>query len=137
MTRPDDDRSLVPGGHRLSTPGLVALAAVAFVVELALFGGVAVVTHDLVGGGASGWALGVLATVVVLVLWGLFMAPKGRRRLRPGPRTAWAVVLVYAVALGLLAGGHTGWAWFVGVAGLAVVAAQTVLHEAAPAPPAG
>ena len=42
-------------------------------------------------------------------------------------------MLVYAVALGLLSGGHTGWAWFVGVAGLAVVAAQTVLHEAAPA----
>lgn len=121
----------------MSLPALALLAAVAFVVELALFGGVGVVVHDLVGGGLAGWAAGVTAVVVVLVLWGLFMAPKARKRLAPGPRALVATALVYGVAFGLLRADHTGWAWFVGVAGLVVVAAQTVLHrpEAGVLPP--
>ncbi|MBT9256438.1 YrdB family protein [Phycicoccus sp. MAQZ13P-2] len=115
----------------MSTPVLALLALVAFVTELALFGGVGALAHHAVGGGAAGWAAAVVATLLVLVLWGLFMAPKARLRLAPGPRTAAAVVLVYGVAFGLLAAGWTGWAWFVGVAGLVVVAAQTVLHRPA------
>ncbi len=117
----------------MSTPALAALALVAFVTEVALFGGVGAVAHHLAGGGVAGWVAGVLATVAVLVVWGAFMAPKARWRLGVGPRTAVAVVLVWGTAYGLLRSGFTGWAWFVGVAGLAVVAAQTVLHQPAPA----
>ncbi|WP_299446418.1 DUF2568 domain-containing protein [uncultured Phycicoccus sp.] len=116
----------------LSTPALALLALVAFLTEIALFGGVGVVAHDVAGGGARGWGAAVTATLLALLLWGLFMAPKARLRLAQGPRTLAAVVLVYAVAFALLRT-DTVWAWVVGVAGLAVVAAQTVLHRPAPA----
>ncbi len=116
----------------MSTPALAALALVAFVTEVALFGGVGAVAHHLAGGGGAGWVAAVLATATVLVVWGSFMAPKARWRLGVGPRTVVAVVLVWGTAYGLLRSGFTGWAWFVGVAGLAVVAAQTVLHQPAP-----
>jgi hypothetical protein len=130
----EDDVARGPrGGHDLSTPGLALLATVAFLVELALFGGVGVIAYTAVGGGAAAWLSAVAATAAVLVLWGLFMAPKGRLRLGPGPRTLLAVVLCAGTAAGLLHAGWTWWGWFVGVAGLAVAAAQTVLHEA-PAP---
>lgn len=118
----------------MSTPALVLLALVAFATEVALFVGVGAVAHHLVGGGAGGWVAGILASALVLVLWGVFMAPKARLRLTPWPRTAVAVLLVYGTAFGLRGAGWTGWAWFVGVAGLAVVAAQTVLQR--PADPA-
>jgi hypothetical protein len=113
--------SLVPGGHQLSTPGLVLLAAVAFVVELALFGGVGAVAYAAAGRGVGGWVAGVVATLAVLALWGLFMAPRGRRRLGPGVRTLLALVLCVGTAVGLVLAGWTWWGWFVGVAGLAVV----------------
>lgn len=115
----------------MTTPALALVALVAFVTELALFGGVGALAHHAAGGGAAGWAAAVGATLLVLVLWGLFMAPKARLRLAQGPRTVAAIVLVYGVAFGLLAIERTGWAWFVGIAGLAVVAAQTVLHRPA------
>ena len=115
----------------MTTPALALVALVAFVTELALFGGVGAIAHHAAGGGAAGWAAAVGATLLVLVLWGLFMAPKARLRLAPGPRTVAAIVLVYGVAFGLLAVDRTAWAWFVGVAGLVVVAAQTVLHRPA------
>ena len=117
----------------LSTPALALLALVAFVTEIALFGGVGVVAHDVAGGGARGWGAAAAATLLALLLWGLFMAPKARLRLAQGPRTLAAIVLVYAVAFALLRTDHTVWAWIVGVAGLAVVAAQTVLHRPAAA----
>ncbi len=123
-----------PGGHRLTTPGLVLLATVAFVVEVALFGGVGAVAYAAVGGGVAGWLAAAAATAVVLVLWGLFMAPKGSRRLPPGVRQVVAFVLCTGTAVGLVWAGWTWWGWFVGVAGLAVVAAQTVLHESAREP---
>lgn len=126
------DDGLVPGGHRLTTPGLVVLAAVAFVVELALFGGVGAVALRAAGGGVTGWVAALAATAAVLVLWGVFMAPRGRRRLAPGPRTALAALLVYATAVGLVLEGFTVWGWFLGVAGVAVVVAQTVLQPADP-----
>lgn len=112
---------------RIGTPSLVALAVVAFVVELALFGGVGFVAHDAVGGGALGWVAGVAATGVVLVLWGVFMAPKARLRLTQGPRVLAALVLTLGTAYGLIQVDHLRWGWFVGLAGLVVVAAQVVL----------
>jgi hypothetical protein len=115
------------GPELFSTPSLLALAVVAFVVELALFGGVGAIAHHASGGGLRGWVAAAAATVAVLVLWALFMAPKGKFRLGPGARVVVAAILVLATAYGLVDAGWSAWGWFVGIAGVAVVAAQLVL----------
>ena len=114
----------------VSTPGLLALAVVAFVVELALFGGVGAIAFRAAGGGWSGWLAAIAATALVLVVWGVFVAPKGRLRLGTGARVLVSAVLCVGTAYGLVTAGWTLWGWFVGVAGLAVVAAQVVLPTA-------
>jgi hypothetical protein len=116
-----------PGAAVVSTPSLLALAVTAFVVEVALFGGVGAVAHHAAGGGARGWVAAVLATAGVLVLWGLLIAPKARARLGTGPRLVVTGALCVGTAYGLVQAGYAGWGWFVGVAGLVVVAAQLVL----------
>jgi hypothetical protein len=121
-----------PGG--ITTPALMLLAAVAFVTELALFGGVGAIAYAAAdGGGVAAWLAAAAATVAVVVLWGMFMAPRARWRLGPGVRTLLAFLLCGATAVGLVAAGWTWWGWFVGIAGLAVVAAQTAPHERAAA----
>ena len=66
----------------------------------------------------------------VILVWGLFMAPKGRFRLGPLPRVVVAAALCLVTAYGLVDAGWSLWGWFVGIAGLAVVAAQLVLPTA-------
>ena len=125
-------RSPTPGHgpDLVSTPSLLALAVVAFVVELALFGGVGAIVFDAAGRGWAGWLAAVAATALVLVVWGLFVAPKGRRRLGTGGRVLLSGALCVATAYGLVTAGWPWWGWFVGVAGLVVVAAQVVLPQA-------
>ncbi len=118
------------GPELFSTPSLFALAVVAFVVELALFGGVGAIAFRAAGGGWSGWLAALAATVLVLVVWGLFVAPKGRLRLGTGARVLVSAALCVGTAYGLVAAGWPRWGWFVGVAGLAVVAAQVALPTA-------
>ena len=115
----------------LSTPGLVVLAVVAFAVELALFGGVGAIAYSAVGGGLTAWLAALAGTAAVVLLWGLFMAPKARFRLAAGARgrssqrpCAWARHTDSSRS------GFSAWGWFVGVAGLAVVAAQVALPTA-------
>ncbi len=98
-----------------TTPALLLLAVVAFVTELALFGGVGAIAFAAVGGGAGAWFAAAAATALVVVLWGLFMAPRGRRRLGPVPRTVLALLLCTGAAIGLVLAGWTWWGWFVGV----------------------
>jgi hypothetical protein len=119
------------GPEVVSTPSLLALAVVAFAVELALFGGVGAIAYVAVGGGVAGWVAAAVATAAVLLLWGVLMAPRSRRRLPTGPRRVLSAVLCVATAVGLVMAGLPLWGWFVGLAGVAVVAAQVVL------PPAG
>ena len=119
-----------PGATGVSTPSLLALAVTAFVVELALFGGVGAVAHHATGGGAKGWAAAVLATLAVLVLWGVLIAPKARLRLPPLARVVVSAALCVGTAYGLVQAGFPTWGWFVGLAGLVVVAAQLVLPAA-------
>lgn len=117
------------GPELMSTPSLLALAVVAFVVELALFGGVGAIAYELVDGGIAGWVAGLAATGAVVVLWGLLIAPKARRRLATGPRLLVSAALCVGTAYGLISVGHETWGWFVGLAGVAVVAAQVVLPQ--------
>lgn len=117
----------------MSTPRLLALAALAFAVELALFGGVGAIAHGVAGGGGIGWLAALAATGVVVLLWGLVMAPRARFRLGPGARVLVSAVLCVGTAYGLVQAGFPWWGWFVGLAGLAVVAAQVVLPS--PDPP--
>ena len=115
----------------LSTPGLVVLAVVAFAVELALFGGVGAIAYAAVGGGPPAWLAALAGTAAVVLLWGLFMAPKARFRLPAGARLVAAAALCLGTAYGLVQSGFPVWGWLVGVAGLAVVAAQVALPTAA------
>ena len=117
------------GADLMSTPSLFALAVVAFVVELALFCGVGAIAYELAGGGLTGWLAAAVATVAILVLWGLLVAPKARRRLATGPRLVVTAALCVGTAAGLLATGHPWWGGFVGVAGIAVVVAQVALPQ--------
>ncbi len=111
----------------ISTPSLLVLAVVAFVVEVALFGGVGAIAYELVGGGLGGWLAAAVATAAVLVVWGLFIAPKARRRLSARARVVLSAALCVATAYGLVRTDHPWWGWFVAVAGVTVVAAQLVL----------
>lgn len=124
-----------PGhGDLVSTPHLLVLAVVAFVVEVALFGGVGGIAYELVGGGLGGWVAAAAGTAAVVLLWGLFVAPKARFRLSTGARLLVTAALCAGTAYGLIAVGHPWWGWFVGIAGLAVVAAQAVLPQAGSEP---
>jgi Protein of unknown function (DUF2568) len=114
----------------LSTPGLVVLAVVAFAVELALFGGVGAIAYAAVGEGPTAWLAALAGTAAVVLLWALFMAPKARFRLPAGARLVVAAALCLGTAYGLVTSGFSVWGWFVGVAGLAVVAAQVALPTA-------
>jgi len=118
------------GPALMSTPGLLVLAVVAFVVELALFGGVGAIAHELVDGGLRGWVAGLAATGGVIVLWGLLLAPRAKRRLDTGPRLLVSAALCLGTAYGLVTTGHPWWGGFVGIAGVAVVVAQVALPAA-------
>jgi len=120
------------GADLISTPSLLALAVVAFAVELALFGGVGAIAYEVVGGGLAGWLAAAAATAAILVVWGLLMAPKAKRRLTTTPRLVVSAALCLGTAYGLITVGHPWWGWFVGIAGIAVVVAQVALPQADP-----
>jgi len=120
------------GADLISTPSLLALAVVAFAVELALFGGVGAIAYEVVGGGLAGWLAAAAATAAILVVWGLLMAPKAKRRLTTTPRLVVSAALCLGTAYGLITVGHPWWGWFVGLAGIAVVVAQVALPQADP-----
>jgi len=122
------------GAELMSTPHLFVLAVVAFAVELALFCGVGAIAYELTDGGLPGWLAAAVATAAILVFWGLLIAPKARRRLATGPRLAVTAMLCVGTASGLVLLGHPWWGWFVGIAGVAVVAAQVALPAAEPEP---
>ena len=118
------------GPDLMSTPSLLALAVVAFVVELALFGGVALIFYQSGGGDLGGWLSAAVATVGILAFWGLFMAPRATRRFPTTLRLVVSALLCLFTAYGLLQGGYPWWGGFVGIAGIAVVAAQVALPRA-------
>jgi len=83
-----------------------AALAVKFLLELCLLAAVAVWGVDAVGSTAAQVALGVAAPLAVAVVWGLFAAPKARRRLSLAPRLVLELGLFALGALALAAAGH-------------------------------
>lgn len=77
-----------------------------FLLELCVFAAWAVGGAQLGRGLASRLGLGFAAALLVIVLWGLFVAPKAQV---PLPLPAWVLlqIVVFAVAVvGLVAAGH-------------------------------
>ena len=119
------------GADLMSTPSLFALAVVAFAVAARP---VLRCRRDRLRAGRR-WASPAgspqpAGTVAILVFWGLLVAPKARRRLATGPRlgsdgpcSAWARRPASSPT------GHPWWGGFVGIAGVAVVAAQVALPQ--------
>ena len=101
---------------------LVVLGLLAFVIEFAFMVGVFLLASGVAGGGVGGAIAGVLAVVVVAALWGLFVAPRARRRIPRVPRALAAGGAVGVVGAGLLGLGHQRF-------GLVLVLAQVALDD--------
>lgn len=114
---------------------LIVLGLLAFIIEFAFMVGVFMLASSVVGGGFGGLVVGVLAVVVVAVLWGLFIAPKARRRIPKVPRALAAGGAVAVVGAGLLGLDHTRFGLVLIGAGLVLVGAQIALDEVVPASP--
>lgn len=114
---------------------LIVLGLLAFIIEFAFMVGVFMLASGLVGGGFGGLVVGVLSVVLVASLWGLFIAPKARRRI---PKVARALASGGAVALvggGLVALDHPRFGLVLIGAGLVLVMAQLALDESVTPPP--
>ncbi|WP_404380814.1 DUF2568 domain-containing protein [Knoellia locipacati] len=114
---------------------LVVLGVLAFAIEFAFMVGVFMLAAGLTGGGVVGSLVGVLAVVLVASLWGVFVAPRARRRLPKLPRALAAGGAVGVVGAGLLGLGHQRFGLVLLGAGLVLVAAQLALDEAVPTAP--
>ncbi|MFW5468532.1 DUF2568 domain-containing protein [Knoellia sp. CPCC 206435] len=111
---------------------LVVLGLLAFVIEFAFMVGVFLLGSGVAGGGVGGALAGVLAVVVVAVLWGLFVAPRARRRIPRVPRALAAGTAVAIVGAGLLGLEHQRFGLVLIGAGLVLVMAQLALDDVTP-----
>lgn len=73
------------------------------------------------------WALGLGLPAVTIAVWGLFLAPRARRRLPPRGVAAVSLVLFELGALALRASGHGTLARVVAIAAVASVGLSLVL----------
>ena len=92
-----------------------AALVVAFLCELAMLAGLAIIGADRGGAVGSGTVgsgtvgsigLAIALPLAVFVLWGLLLAPKASRRLPRVPRLAVKLVLFTGTGLGLVAVGY-------------------------------
>lgn len=93
---------------------------VKFLLELAAFGGLAVL------GASVSWIVAIAAPLVAIMIWGRWCAPKAPRRLPKPPR----VVLELAVFAGGAAGWFVGAETWMGVVFVALVVVNAVLLTA-------
>lgn len=112
---------------------LIVLGLLAFIIEFAFMVGVFMLASGVVGGGFGGLVVGVLAVVLVAALWGLFIAPKARRRIPKIPRAVASGGAVALVGAGLLGLDHGRFGLVLIGAGLVLVGAQIALDENVPA----
>src|SRR3954463_12078417 len=108
-------------------PGVVL--TVRFLTELALLGGLALAGSQLGSGGALAVVDAVLLPVAAAALWGLFIAPRARRRL-PEPARLLLEFALFAVTGVVLA--LVGWlvvGLVVAVVGIGVAALTRVVAK--------
>ena len=89
--------------------GFDALDVAAFVAELLLWAGCGAAAYSVAGGGPSGAGAATVTIAVVILEWGIVMAPRSPRRLRVTGRAL--VVLVLAVAACWALGAHDAVRW--------------------------
>ena len=78
-----------------------------FLLEIALIAAVGAGAWDLAGGEAAGALAASIAAAAVVVIWGLAIAPKARRRLPDPARLMLEMVLFVTGGLALAATGQT------------------------------
>lgn len=88
--------------------------ALRFLLELALLLALGVWGFTVGGGTPTKVVLGIGAPLVAAIVWGMFIAPKARRRLDDPARFTLELTLWMAGGLALLAAGHPGWALIFG-----------------------
>lgn len=111
---------------------VIVLGLLAFIIEFAFMVGVFMLASGAVGGGFGGLVVGVLTVVLVAALWGLFIAPKARRRIPKLPRALASGGAVAVVGAGLLALDHGRFGLVLIGSGIVLVLAQLALDEGAP-----
>jgi Protein of unknown function (DUF2568) len=88
---------------------VLALITLRFLLELALWSSFTVALVRMVDGWL-GWVLGLAATGLVVVVWGLLLSPRRRVDLPFAARVAVELLLFALAALLLAAAGLGGWA---------------------------
>lgn len=97
-------------GRSMSAPGRSLLLTLRFLIELAMLAGLAVA--GATAGLAPAWriVLAVTGPLLVIVIWGLVMAPRARRRLADPGRLVAEIVLFLVTAAALALVGQVLWA---------------------------
>lgn len=87
-----------------ASPWLALALTVRFLLELALFTGIAMLSWRIVPAGWR-WPAAIVAVVVAASVWGLFLSPKATISLPASGRLAIEAALVLGTGAGLLAVG--------------------------------
>ncbi|EYT90846.1 hypothetical protein ThrDRAFT_03494 [Frankia casuarinae] len=94
----------------------------AFLSELAMLGTLAGAGLDLASSAVAGVALAVLLPLMAAVVWGVWLAPASRRRLR-GPALLMVKILLFCLtAIATALAGHRVWAVVFAVTAIAATA---------------
>ena len=102
-------------------------SVLAFSLELAMLAAFGVWGFHAGAPAPARWALGLGVPAVTIAVWGLFLAPRARRRLPPRGVAAVSLVLFELAALALFASGHGAVAWVVAIAAVASVGLSLAL----------
>lgn len=86
--------------------GVLALITLRFLLELALWSSFTVSAVRLIEG-PLGWAVGLLLTVIVMIIWAVLLSPRRPVRLAVGIRVAIELTLFVIAAVLLSAAGLT------------------------------
>jgi putative lipase involved disintegration of autophagic bodies len=101
-----EDQATSPGGAAAAGPGHPAFLAFRFLLELVTVAVLAWTGASAGGGTAVRVILAIGLPVVLMVIWGVALAPAARRRLRDPARLAAELVLFLGSAAGLAIVGH-------------------------------
>ena len=125
VANPDDNASAA----RASAAGPGLFPSFFFLVELAALAALAWAGASASAGLAVRIVLAIAAPVIMAVIWGLFMAPTSKRRLRDPARLVAQIVAFLVAAVALAVAGHVVPAI---VFGIVAIASAAVLRVVAP-----